>query len=258
MARAHGWPERFDALPAKWEDPAGRLALENLRNRFGNAWLARQADILRATGTQTLITCGFLPTVFPYSLWCGFNLTEPAKILDFLSFHYYPGNVIRADAYRRDLDRAALTASHIASFGKPVFVGEYGQHGGHTEPFNASWGEVYPPSTEEESALWCHDFVLATAPFATGWLCWGTYDMPESTDISRFTGLLDHTGREKAWDKMFRELAPRIAKMQPTQGLPRHTLQRDRIVARTVDVAAELNDWIQLRRTEGDFILGER
>ncbi|MHB9034173.1 MAG: cellulase family glycosylhydrolase [Anaerolineae bacterium] len=257
IARAHGWPERFEALPAKWDNPEGLVALESLRNRFGNAWLKREADILRATGTRTLLTCGFLPTVFPYSLWCGFHLDEPAKILDFLSFHYYPGNVVRADAFRRDLDKAALTAAYIASFGKPVFVGEYGQHGGHTEPFKASWGEVYPPSTEEESALWCHDFMLATAPFASGWLCWGTFDIPESTDISRYTGLLDHTGRVKAWGKLFREMVPRIAATRPAQGLPLHTLRREPLVARTANVASELDGWIQLRRAEGDFLLGE-
>ena len=197
--------------------------------------------------------------VLPYYAFmsCGLHLAEPARLLDFLSVHLYPHKPNTVLDYRHELDRTALIASYVASFGKPVLIGEYGSVGGNTETYTALWGSEYPPSSEELQALWCHDFVLTSSSFVSGWLCWGMYDIPESLDSTRHSGMLAADGRMKAWGQQFQEMGSQVASSQPKQGLAQHTFQREPLVAGLVDPFAGLETWIRRRRAEGDFILAE-
>ncbi len=261
--KGEGWllsPEQFPARrewPPKGMAPEAILAIEQLRNRFGNAWLRRMVDAMHTGGNTTLTTCGFLQSTFPLRGSCGFHLTEPASLLDFISIHYYPGDITAAQDYRHDLDVGALWASYARSFGKPVVFGELGTVGGNTEPFTASWGSVYPPSTEEQGALWCRDLVEATRPYASGWLTWGTFDIPESLDCTRHSGLLDAGGRAKEWGRVFKGMALSIKASCPARDLPSVDFEAEPVVSGQVDRNRVMDDLVFRRRTQGEFFVRE-
>ncbi|MCE5259341.1 MAG: glycoside hydrolase family 5 protein [Chloroflexi bacterium] len=257
-AQAHGWPESFDELPpANWDNPEGRLALELLRQQTANRWLSTEVDAIRSSGTHTLISCGFFPMVFPYYAFmsCGLHLQEPSEMLDFLSVHLYPHKPNTPEAFRKEIDRMALIAGYAASFGKPLLIGEYGCVGGNTESYSAPWGSEYPPTSEELQALWCHDFALSSSVYASGWLCWGMYDIPEATDSTRYSGLFTADGRAKAWAEQFKGMASQVTHLRARDDLPRYKFDRFGLYSGIVDPFSGLESWLKRRRFEGDFIL---
>jgi len=251
------WPLTVYRRPEGMCDQA-MIEMERLRNRLGDAWLRRMTDAIRSSGTRVPVTCGFLQSTFPFTPHtCGFHLSGAADMLDFISIHFYPGTIGRSTDYRWELDRGALWASYAASFGKPVVLAEFGWVGGNSRPLAPGGFVVCPPSTEGQSAVWCRDLVMATRPFACGWLCWGAYDMPEASDCSRYSGLMAPDGRAKEWGQMFWALGPRLAGTTPASGLPVRTFDPLSLLTGRADHYDEVDQLIFQRRVEGDFGLVE-
>ena len=251
------WPARYEH-PSQSICGEARMAMERLANRYGDRWLGRLTEAIRSTGTSVPVTCGFLQHTFPLTGGsCGFHLSGAAEILDFISIHYYPGNINGSMDYRRAADSCALWASYAASFGLPVIFGEFGWTGGNTRPMVGGGQVRLASSTEELSAVWCRDLVVNSRPFACGWLCWGTYDIPEARDCTLSTGLLDAQGRVKEWGRMFQALGPQVAGNTMACDLPVKTFDAAGLVAKRLDHADEADRLIFQRRVEGDFMLKE-
>lgn len=236
-----------------------RLEFERLRNRFADGWMRRMCDAIRSTGTTTPVTCGYRQFSFPFiEASSGFHLSGGAKLLDFVTIHYYPGAVSDPVVYRFMLDQGALWASYAAFFGVPVVLGEFGWMGGNERPFLDRGGcAIFPPASEELSAVWSRDLVHATRPFASGWLNWGAYDMPEARDCTRHTGMLAADGRAKAWGEMFRAMAPHVAEFRPAEALPVREFDPAPLVTGGADRYGELEKVVLERRARGDFLLKE-
>ncbi|MGI6380761.1 MAG: cellulase family glycosylhydrolase [Anaerolineae bacterium] len=252
------WPVDLNSRPKGICDEA-KLEAERLRWRLGDEWIRRMCEAIRSTGTETAITVGYLQFTFPFMpLSCGFHLAGGAELLDFISIHFYPGNIGLCTDYRWELDQGALWASYAASFGKPMIFGEFGWLGGNEKPFVSEAGTVsYPPSTQEQSAVWCRDLVEATRPYACGWLCWGSFDVPESRDCTRHSGLLDADGNIKAWGRTFAGLGARVKAGVPEPNLPMVGFELEPLLLGRVDAYEALDELIYRRRVEGEFSLHE-
>jgi hypothetical protein len=253
-----GWPTSASRRGRGMCDEA-KLEVERLRWRLGDAWIRRMSDAIRSTGTETAITVGYLQFAFPFMpMSCGFHLSGGAELLDFISIHFYPGNIGVSTDYRWELDQGALWASYASSFGKPVIFGEFGWLGGNDKPFVSAAGMVNnPPSTQEQSGVWCRDLVEETLPYACGWLCWGTFDVPEARDCTRHSGLFDADGELKAWGRLFGGMAPRVKASLPTEDLPVVRFDPEPLILGSVDAYDALDAMIFKRRTAGDFRLSE-
>jgi len=139
-----------------------------------------------------------------------------------------------------------------------MIFGEFGWLGGNEKPFVSEAGTVsYPPSTQEQSAVWCRDLVEATRPYACGWLCWGSFDVPESRDCTRHSGLLDADGNIKAWGRTFAGLGPRVKAGVPEPNLPMVGYELEPLLLGRVDAYEALDELIYRRRVEGEFSLHE-
>jgi len=159
-----------------------------------------------------LVTVGLIqwsvPALLPStSHYSAFRPERIAPYLDFQEIHFYPlsnGAYQYRDAAERDGNLAYLESvvRETAAPGQPVVVAEFGWYGGGAV---ADWRNA----TEEQQAEWCAALIDTTAGLACGWLNWGFYDSPESTDVSIYTGLLTADGTMKAWGARFKELAER-------------------------------------------------
>jgi hypothetical protein len=253
LAAPNGWAQRPDWRGFK--EPEAMLAYQKLCYSYSDRWLERMTSAVRTGGNSTLVTVGFLQSIFPLTGFCGFHPAWAAKNLDFLSYHYYPGLIDTAILYRRALDRGQLTAAYMAGFGKAVFNGEFSWMGGNTDVVQLG-GTLFPPCSEEQGAVWNRDLVTVTRPYVCGWLNWGTFDMPESQDCTRNSGMFTGNGTIKAWGRMFQDMAPVIAKSKPAARLPVKVFDPKSLVD-TVARQAELLRLTLELRAQGDFILKE-
>jgi hypothetical protein len=254
IAGANGWekrPDRYGLI----KDPEAAMAFRNLCSSYADNWLDRMASAVRTGGNSTLVTVGFLQSIFPLTGFCGFHPAWAAKHLDFLSYHFYPGLIDTSILYRRYLDRGVLTAAYLAGFGKAVFNGEFSWMGGNPDVVQLG-GTLFPPSGEEQGAVWNRDLVTATRPYACGWLNWGMFDMPESQDCTRNSGMCTGDGTVKAWGRMFKDMAPAIAKSKPATKLPVKVFDPSSLVDPLARNAELLRLTLELR-AEGDFVLKE-
>ncbi len=254
IAAPNGWEARPDRRGAP-KPPEATLAFNKLCYAFGDKWLERMTAAIRSSGTSTLVTVGFLQSIFPLAGFCGFHPAWAARHLDFLSYHYYPGLIDASLQYRRALDRGVLTAAYMAGFGKAVFNGEFSWMGGNTELVQLG-GTQFLPSGEEQGAVWNRDLVTATRPYVCGWLNWGTFDVPEAQDCTRNSGMVAADGTVKAWGRMFSDMAPAIAKSKPAKGLPVKIFDPASLVD-PLARQAELQRLTLELRAQGDFILKE-
>jgi hypothetical protein len=144
--------------------------------------------------------------------YAAFRPARQAKFLDFMEVHFYPlehGFYEYADAASETKNLAYFESvvREVARTGKPVVIAEFGWYGGGKLTINNG---KHPPAFEEQQARWCRRLVETSRPFASGWLNWGFYDHPEARDVTQLTGLLTADGKQKAWGKVFHELAPLV------------------------------------------------
>jgi hypothetical protein len=212
------------------------LDYQRFREAVAEEWTRRQVAAIKSADPDALVAIGhiqwsvpsLLPRVAHYS---GFRPERQARLLDFLSIHFYPLNSGFYE-YRSDEEEARNLAylesvvRHVASQRKPVIVGEFGWYGGGQLTINQG---KHPPATEEQQARWCRKLVETTKGHAVGWLNWGFYDHPEARDVSQLTGLLTVDGRLKAWGQEFKRLNSILADrlIPPAKSLNRPELDWD-------------------------------
>ena len=208
-------------VPDKQAAPSAILAdYQRFRESLAGAWVARQAQAIRAADPEALVTVGLLQwsvpaQSMPMTQYTGFRPELIARHLDFMSLHFYP---LAKGVYRyenqaaEDANLAVLEcmARECAKPGKPLVIAEFGWYGG---------GSLEPggkPADEERQARWCRRLVEVTAPIACGWINWGLYDTPEARDVSRLTGLITSGGVDKAWGRAF---GPLVQGLRPARAL---------------------------------------
>ena len=104
-----------------------------------------------------------------------------------------------------------------------MVLAEFGWYGGGLP---ARFNPKFAVATEEQQARWCRQVVETSAGLAGGWLCWGFYDIPESTDCSQFSGMITADGKTKAWGREFQKLSAKYVgrHIPPAQLSARPTL----------------------------------
>ena len=209
------------------EDKADRgnprlLDWQLFREHLADEWVRRQVEAIRGADPTHLVTVGYIQWSYPLvrtgnpSLYAAFNPRRQTQWLDFICVHFYPllGRPFESqEAWDRNLAylQSVLAYCHV---GKPVVLGEYGWYGG-----GAPRGQ--PSLTEDEQARWIVAEIEATRPVAAGWLSWPFADTPDSTDMSKFGGLVRSDLTPKPWAERFKAYASQLPALpRPTPKLP--------------------------------------
>lgn len=201
---------------------------QHFRESIGEQWIARQAKAIHDADPDALVTVGLIQWSVPAQRlkpdqYAAFRPSLIARHLDFMELHFYP--LVKdghqggyqyggAEAEAANLAVLEAMARECAQPGLPLVIAEFGWYGGGAA--KAGW----KPATEEQQAEWCQHLIETTEPMACGWLNWGMHDNPQSTDVSKLTGLFTADGKEKAWGCTFNELARRFQKHPPVFALP--------------------------------------
>ncbi len=195
------------------------LDFQHCRESLARRWTRLQSQAIKEVAPDALVSVGLIqwsvPCVLPgyYQHYSGFRPSEIAEDLDFLEVHFYP----LATGFYEYADKASGTKNlayveclvrEIAKTGKPAMIGEFGWYGGG--PLKNS-NQERPAASEGEQADYCASVIKTTEGIAVGWLNWGYYDVPEAMDISELTGLCAADGREKEWNKRFRQIASELS-----------------------------------------------
>jgi len=192
------------------------------REHLADQWTRRQAEALRKADPTHLITVGYIQWSYPLvrtgnpSLYAAFNPRRQAQWLDFVCMHFYPilgGPFESQEMWDKNLAylQTALAYCHV---GKPVVLEEYGWYGG-----GAPRG--LPSLTEDQQARWIVAEIEASRRLATGWLSWPFADTPDSTDMSKFGGLVRSDLTPKPWAERFKDYAAKLSALpQPLREVP--------------------------------------
>jgi len=192
------------------------------REHQADQWVRRQVEALRTADPTHLITIGYIQWSYPLirmgnpSRYSAFNPHRQARWLDFVTIHFYPtlGNPFGSEEkWISNLSylQAVLAYSHTS---KPVVLGEYGWYGGGA-PQN------HPYLSEDEQSQWLSAEIEASRPLADGWLSWPFADSPDSTDISKFAGLVKSDMTMKVWGHKFKNIAANLPDLKlSTPDLP--------------------------------------
>jgi len=198
------------------------LDWQRFREHLADEWVRRQAETIRQADPTHLITVGYIQWSYPIirpgnpSLYAAFNPKRQAKWLDFISVHFYPLLGMPFGSRQNWENNLAYLQSILAycHTGKPVVLSEYGWYGGGS-PLGR------PFLSEDEQARWLVAEVEASRRLSDGWLSWPLADTPESTDMSRYGGLVKPDMIYKVWAWRFRTYAANLALLpQPTPELP--------------------------------------
>jgi cellulase (glycosyl hydrolase family 5) len=155
-------------------DLAGRT-----RDEVARAWTSQLVEVIRAHDQRHLITVGMLPDMNA----SGFHAGAVAPELDFLSVHLYPRTGRAAESIE--------LVKQLSAIGKPVLV-----------------EETYPLRADAPTV---GRFIVATRPYAAGWL--GFY-FPQVLESPRGA----RSKIAQAWLRLFRTYAPTLART-PGHGL---------------------------------------
>ena len=225
MAQAWGLtnhPPVFGGIaPPPTQDTSGHCELldyQHFREDIADEWTRRQVAAIKSADPAALVTMGLIQWSVPSKLpslqsYSAFRPARQAKFLDFLEVHFYP---LEHGGYHYEGETAELrnraylesVVREVAAPGKPVVLAEFGWYGGGLP---SRFNKKFPVATEEQQARWCRRVVKTSAGLAIGWLCWGFYDIPESTDCSQFSGMVTADGQTKAWGREFQRLSAKYA-----------------------------------------------
>jgi endo-1,4-beta-mannosidase len=187
------------------------LDFQHFRESLGDDWVRVQVDAIRSADPNHLVTVGFIQWTVPVnygrpSRYAAFRPSRIAPMLDFPSIHFYPlygGDPLASDEnLTRNLAYLEFVLRYVkaGSPEKPLFVGEFGWHGGGKPDGLQEW-------SADDQARWCRAAVLQGRGIAAGWLNWAYADTPSSRDTTKFSGLVTDEGKPKPWGLAFSELA---------------------------------------------------
>ncbi|MGE5296688.1 MAG: beta-galactosidase [Solirubrobacterales bacterium] len=192
------------------------------REHLADRWVRRQVEALRKGDPTHLVTVGYIQWSYPLvrtgnpSLYAAFNPRRQTQWLDFICMHFYPvlgGPFESQEAWDKNLAylQTVLAYCHV---GKPVVLEEYGWYGG-----GAPRG--LPSLTEDQQARWIVAEIEASRRLSAGWLSWPFADTPDSTDMSKFGGLVRSDLTPKPWAERFKSYASQLpALSRPAGKLP--------------------------------------
>ena len=192
------------------------------REHLADQWVRRQVQAIREADPTHLVTVGYIQWSYPLvrtgnpNLYSAFNPHRQAKWLDFISVHFYP-LLGRPFENKENWDRNLAYLQSVLAYchvGKPVVLGEFGWYGGGAP-------RRQPALTEDEQARWIEAEIEASRRLAGGWLSWPFADTPESTDMSKYGGLVRTDMSCKPWAERFAAYASNLAALpQLTPDLP--------------------------------------
>jgi hypothetical protein len=233
MAAAHGLsPEQVPALgqidaprpePA-WGDP--RLYDYQLfRESIADAWTRRLVAAVRRGDPHHLVTIGqiqwastaYLPSVQQYA---AFNLSENAKLVDFVTMHFYPIAPPRPCDSPEGVERNGEYLEAVlreCSVGKPVMIGEFAWYGGGE--LQVDGRTVMPAQSLEDQVTWNQKLLEVSRGRVCGWLHWAFADTPTSRDLTRWSGLWTEDLQLKPWGRIYGQFA-REATQHPAAPRP--------------------------------------
>ncbi len=216
------------------------------REHLADEWVSRQVQTLRAADPTHLITLGYVQWSYPIArpgephIYSAFNPRRQAKLLDFISVHFYPlmGDQPLASPAYWDQNLAYLqTVLAYCQAGKPVVLGEYGWYGG-----GAPQGRML--LSEDQQNLWISAEIEASRRLAQGWLSWPFADTPEATDMALLGGMVKQGMGVKPWGRQFRTFAAGASTLpQPLPELPTFDFQKS--LTAPLDVAMQ-DEYAQL------------
>jgi hypothetical protein len=243
-----------EGLSRAWETPADKLPwgkvpppptdgsaplqavadYQEFRETVATNWVRRQAEVIRRSDPEALVTVGLIQWSVPVILpgirqYAAFSPQRIAPWVDFQEIHFYPlargfFDYRRQEDWRVNLAYLHSIVAECARAGQPVVVAEFGWYGGGKLTFGD-----HPPAEEEAQARWCSLVVTSTSGLATGWLNWGMFDHPEARDVSQLTGLFRVDGTPKAWAEKFRILGQMLRQTDcPTGALTAKKLDWNR------------------------------
>jgi len=207
--------ESFKQVEAPADVPAPRsralLDYQRFRESLADRWVKLQVEAIRAADPNHLVTVGLIQWTVPVhygkpSRYAAFRPSRIAPMLDFISVHFYPlygGDPLASSQnLNKNLAYLELVLRYVKAGAprKPLFVGEFGWHGGGRPDHLQEW-------PAEDQVRWCRAAVLQGRGIAAGWLNWAYADTPSSRDVTKFSGLVTEDGKPKPWGLAFRKLA---------------------------------------------------
>jgi len=144
------------------------LDFQSFREHIADEWTRRQAEAIKASDPEALVTVGCLQTSVPSRFWggiddyTGFRPERQAKFLDFLEIHFYPseGGGYEYKTKAGELANMAYLEGivrEVARPGKPVVLAEFGWYGGVEKPkFDKG---AHPQASEEQQAEYCRHVI---------------------------------------------------------------------------------------------------
>ncbi|MBN2127984.1 MAG: beta-galactosidase [Sedimentisphaerales bacterium] len=222
LAEAESWGDI--AVPKDEANPGNRRLQDwqVFRESLADEWVRRQAQAIRQADPTARVTVGYIQWSYPVvrigdpSLYSAFNPRRQEKWLDFVSIHFYPA-MGHPFASRANWEMNLAYLQSVLAYchtGKPVVLGEYGWYGG-----GAAQGRPY--LDEHQQARWIVAEIEASRRLACGWLSWPLADTPDSTDMSRYGGMVKENMIRKIWAWRFKSYAAGLADLsQPTPELP--------------------------------------
>lgn len=225
-AREHAGVE-VDALVPP--EPKGKADLSlythyvHFQEHLAERWVARQAEVIRASGARQMVSVGLIQWSIPIFLaglpYAGFRPEKIEPHLDYMSVHFYPilkdpqvgleGEFAVQRAYLEVVARACKMP------GKPLVMEEFGWKGGKQVPRDPrSW-------PQEHQTYWGDALMDRTSRVASGWLNWGYADAADpNADISAASGLWTEEEQLKHWGRRFAEYARQFRQNPPVYRAP--------------------------------------
>lgn len=190
---------------------------QRFRQAIADEWTRRLASAIRGTDPNHLVTIGYIQWVSAtlqtpgVQHHAGFDIRSNARLLDFVTIHFYPLGTPPIAAGPGGIRANAVDLENLlyeCSVGKPVMIGEFGWYGGGD--IRANGKVIMGPQTVEDQAAWCRTLLDVSRGRVCGWLNWAFADTPTSTDLTRWSGLWTDDLQLKPWGKVFSEFAREV------------------------------------------------
>ena len=187
---------------AKWKEKTGKSQIgtsraeiaeyQEFRIELAQNYIKKLTEAVRKGTANHMVTCGTLQWSFPlirpgeYNGYAAVNPRRFAEYVDFLCPHYYPiyceHMLYPPENFHINLQTLRGWVNYCKT-GKPILLEEFGSTGG-----GELWGAYYTQNHQLQFARAAIDTLAADV---AGFIYWPFQDVPGSTDISQWSGLID-------------------------------------------------------------------